>query len=98
MQTRAALRLTGWSGRGRDGWLAGPGGPGWRGALGALALLAGGMGALAGCGSAAAARAGAGPGSSCGTTRTAANVPVIVKVAQGTVSCGTAIQVENQYA
>lgn len=56
------------------------------------------MGALAGCGSAAAARAGAGPGASCGTTRTAANVPVIVKVAQGTVSCGTAIRVENQYA
>jgi len=65
--------------------------------LGSLALLAGGIGALTGCGSAAAA-AGAGPGASCGTTRTAANVPVIVKIAKGTVDCGTAIRVENQYA
>ena len=50
---------------------------------------------LAGCGSAA---AGAGPGASCGTTHTAANVPVVVKVAKGTVNCGTALQVENEYA
>jgi hypothetical protein len=64
--------------------------------LGSLALLAGSMATLAGCGSAAA--AGAGPGASCGTTRTAANVPVIVKIAKGTVDCGTAIRVENQYA
>jgi hypothetical protein len=63
--------------------------------LGSLALLAS-MTALAGCGSAAA--AGAGPGASCGTTRTAANVPVIVKIAKGTVDCGTAVRVENQYA
>jgi hypothetical protein len=64
--------------------------------LGSLALLAGTMVTLAGCGSAAA--AGAGPGASCGTTRTAANVPIIIKVAKGTVDCGTAIRVENQYA
>ena len=60
------------------------------------ALLASGMGALAGCGSTA--PPGAGPGTSCGTTHTAADVPVIVKVAQGTVNCATAIRVENDYA
>ena len=66
------------------------------GALALLALLAGGVGLLAGCGSAAAASAG--PGTSCGTTHTAANVPVVIKVAKGTVNCGTALQVENEYA
>ena len=60
------------------------------------ALLASGMGALAGCGSSAS--PGAGPGTSCGTTHTAAGVPVIVKVAKGTVNCATAIRVENDYA
>ena len=65
-------------------------------AVGSLALLAGGAALLAGCASAAA--AGAGPGASCGTTRTAANVPVIIKVAKGSVNCGTALQVENEYA
>jgi hypothetical protein len=34
----------------------------------------------------------------CGTTRTGANVPVIIKVGRGTVSCGTAMRVENSYA
>ena len=62
---------------------------------GSLVLLAGAAGLLAGCGSAA---AGAGPGASCGTTHTAANVPVVVKVTKGTVNCGTALQVENEYA
>jgi len=61
---------------------------------GLLALLAAGAGLPAGCGSA----AGAGPGTSCGTTRTAANVPVIIKVTRGTVNCGTALRVENEYA
>jgi hypothetical protein len=61
-----------------------------------LALLAGGAGLLAGCASGPA--AGAGPGASCGTTRTAADVPVIIKVAKGTVDCGTALRVENEYA
>src|ERR1700724_3988607 len=60
---------------------------------GSLALLAGGAGLLTGCASMA-----AGPGASCGTTHTAANVPVVIKVAKGTVNCGTALQVENQYA
>ena len=61
-----------------------------------LALLAGGAGLLAGCGSAP--TAGAGPGTSCGTTRTAADVAVIIKVTKGTVDCGTALRVENEYA
>ena len=64
--------------------------------LGSLTLLAGAAGLLAGCASAPA--AGAGPGASCGTTRTAANVPVIIKVTKGTVNCGTALRVENEYA
>jgi len=64
--------------------------------LGSLTLLAGGAGLLAGCASAPA--AGAGPGASCGATRTAANVPVIIKVTKGTVNCGTALRVENEYA
>ena len=63
---------------------------------GLLVLLAGGTGLLAGCASAAAADSG--PGASCGTTRTAANVPVIIKVAKGSVNCGTALRVENEYA
>ena len=81
-----------WEGAGRAaGWVSSV-----AGSLALLALLAGGAGLLAGCGSAAA--AGAGPGASCGTTHTAANVPVVVKVAKGTVNCGTALQVENEYA
>jgi hypothetical protein len=34
----------------------------------------------------------------CGTSRTAANVPVEVKVYRGTVSCKAAMAVENNYA
>jgi hypothetical protein len=72
-------------------------GAGWVSTVvGPVALLAVGAGLLAGCGSAAA--AGARPGASCGTTHTAANVPVVIKVAKGTVNCGTALQVENEYA
>jgi len=48
---------------------------------------------VAGC-SAAQAPAGA----TCGTTRTAAGVPVVIKVAMGSVNCKTAMQVENEYA
>lgn len=38
------------------------------------------------------------PGSPCGTTRTAADVPVVIKVVKGTVNCRTALSVENGYA
>jgi hypothetical protein len=40
-------------------------------------------------------------GSTCGTTRTGANVAVVIKVTtitKGTVKCGTAMDVENAYA
>src|SRR6516162_8555200 len=70
---------------------------GWLALLaGGAGLLAGAAGLLAGCGSRSA--AGAGPGASCGTTRTAADVTVIIKVAKGTVDCGTALRVEDEYA
>jgi hypothetical protein len=56
-----------------------------------------GIGLLTACGTSSASST---PSASrpCGTTRTAANVPVIVKVSQGTVSCATALRVENSYA
>ena len=62
-------------------------------AAGGAVLLAGSAGLLAGCSS-----SGAGVGATCGTTRTAADVPVVIKVTEGTVSCGTAMQIENEYA
>jgi hypothetical protein len=65
-------------------------------AAGAL-LMAAGPGLLAGCSSPAAAGAQRN-GGTCGTTRTAANVPVVIKVAKGTVKCSMALQVENSYA
>jgi hypothetical protein len=37
-------------------------------------------------------------GTSCGTTRTDANVPVVIKVAKGSVDCGTVMRVESSYA
>jgi len=40
----------------------------------------------------------AGAGATCGSTHTAAGVPVIIKVAKGSVNCKTAMQVENEYA
>ena len=39
-----------------------------------------------------------GPGTACGTARTAADVPVIIEVATGSVACSTALKVENEYA
>jgi len=68
----------------------------WR-ALGGIMVLSGlwlgGLWLVAGC-SPAQATAGA----TCGTTRTAAGVPVIIKVARGSVDCQAAMQVENEYA
>jgi hypothetical protein len=40
----------------------------------------------------------AGVGATCGSTHTAAGVPVIIKVAKGSVNCQTAMRVENAYA
>jgi hypothetical protein len=78
--------------------------------LGAAALLAGGAILLAGCSSgglgagasgtagAAGAAAASGAGATCGTARTAADVPVIIKLVKGTASCATALRIENEYA
>ena len=37
-------------------------------------------------------------GTTCGQTRTAVNVPVVIMVARGTVDCATALRVEAGYA
>ena len=37
-------------------------------------------------------------GSTCGTTRTGANVPVVIKVTKGSVSCADVMRVESGYA
>lgn len=85
---------SGWAGAGRP--LGSTAGGALRLAAGAL-LLATGTGLLAGCSSPPAAGA-RGNGATCGTARTAANVPVVIKVARGTVNCAMALQVENSYA
>ena len=64
--------------------------------LAGLAAVAGVAAGLAGCGSGPATAAGA--GASCGPSRTAVNVAVVVKVAEGPVDCGTALRVEQAYA
>ncbi len=51
---------------------------------------------LAGCGTGAQPTAAA--VQDCGTTKTAANVPVEIEVNRGQVSCPTAMQVETDYA
>jgi hypothetical protein len=65
----------------------------------ALATLAASLAAalaLAGCGSGA--KPAAASVQDCGTTRTAANVPVEIEVDRGQVTCGAAMQVEASYA
>jgi len=58
-----------------------------------------GSGTPAGSGSPAAGAAGSSaPMTPCGTTRTAAGVPVNIEIAQGTVPCAAALAVERQYA
>jgi hypothetical protein len=66
-------------------------------ALAALAGVAGLFGLLGLAGCSGAAQPGA-TGTSCGTTRTAANVPVQIAVAKGTVNCATVLGVERDYA
>ena len=51
--------------------------------------------AVAGCSSGPAPGA---TGTTCGHTRTAVNVPVVIMVARGTVDCATALRVEAGYA
>ena len=64
-----------------------------RAAMAAAAVLL-----AAGCGSSASAGNGTAAAKSCGTTRTAANVPVRVQVEHGQASCATAMSVERAYA
>jgi hypothetical protein len=63
-----------------------------------IVAAAGLAGLLTACSSASAAHSPGAAGSSCGTTRTNANVPVVIKVVKGTVNCGTVLSVENGYA
>ncbi len=53
---------------------------------------------LAGCSSPPATGATGATGTTCGQTRTAVNVPVVIMVARGTVDCATALRVEAGYA
>src|ERR1700691_2305361 len=48
---------------------------------------------LTGCSSA----SGGGASASCGSTHSAAGVPVVIKVTKGSVGCPTALSVENKY-
>jgi hypothetical protein len=68
----------------------------------AAAALAGevllGVAGLAGCSSGSAAAGPAAAGAVCGQTRTGVNVPVVIKVALGSVSCAAALRVERGYA
>jgi hypothetical protein len=71
----------------------------------ALAITLSGAVLVAGCGAGGSTRSGGGlPGSSrapmtlCGTTRTAAGVPVNIEIAHGTVPCAAALAVERRYA
>ena len=60
--------------------------------LGFLGSAAASASLLAGCSSGS-----AGAGATCGSTHTAAGVPVVIKVARGSVNCRTAVSVENAY-
>jgi hypothetical protein len=64
--------------------------------MAAALTLAAALGVVA-CSSAAPVPAGA-AGTSCGTTKTAAGVPVTIDVAKGTVNCATVLRVEAGYA
>jgi hypothetical protein len=61
----------------------------------AAAMLVAATAALAGCGGAP--KAATGP-LACGTGRTAANVPILVEVQHGQVSCAVALKLEKSYA
>jgi hypothetical protein len=67
------------------------------GALCLATMLMAGTLALTGCASGAQPTAGGGA-TDCGTSHTAANVPVEVTVEHGQVSCAVALAVENDYA
>jgi hypothetical protein len=65
---------------------------------GRVGLLGCAAGLLAGCSSAAVHSSAATVGATCGSTRTAVDVPVLIKVFKGSVNCAVAMRVENEYA
>jgi hypothetical protein len=68
-------------------------------AVAILLTMAAGCGSPAAKTSATAKPSGTGTGAaSCGTTRTAANVPVHIQITRGPVSCAAALTVERDYA
>lgn len=81
-----------------------PGRPSWPVAASFLAVLA--LGLTAGCGGGTASAPGrsgtqstaSAPMTRCGITRTAAGVPVVIEVVQGSVACPAALAVERAYA
>jgi hypothetical protein len=69
----------------------------WGAAACCITLLAS-CAALAGCSSGQQSPGqGSGAGTVCGTTHTAVGVPVIIKVAKGSVACSAALGVESRY-
>ena len=67
--------------------------------LAALAVAGMSLAGLAACsGSAHASSAPSTAGTTCGNTRTGANVPVVVKITKGSVSCDAAMKAESGYA
>ena len=94
---RAGPRRTGPAGLARAGLAPAGLAPAGLARAGLGAVAAGiGLGVLAGCGTPAPSTPLA--GQTCGTTRTGVNVPVIIEIGKGQVTCGTALQVENSYA
>ena len=88
-------------GRARRDGRAGRAGRAWVTRRAWVAWVAGVLGLL--CGVVGVAGCSSGPqpgatGTSCGLTRTGANVPVQIDVARGTVSCDTVLRVERDYA
>lgn len=69
-----------------------------RGAAWAVLAIAAGVLATGCSASKASSASASGSISDCGAIRTGANVPVVIKVAKGNVSCSTAIAVEKTYA
>lgn len=66
--------------------------------LTALAVASASLAGLTACSASAHTASPGATGTTCGTTRTGANVPVVIKVAKGTVNCAAAMRVENGYA
>jgi hypothetical protein len=65
----------------------------------ALAAVGASLAGVAACSAASAHSAAPGStGTTCGTTRTGANVPVVIKVTKGSVSCASVMRVESGYA